>query len=190
MDSVQPSLSREELQALRNKRSGLAIFQLSWILVFVCLVVVNWQLRWGYPSWPPPGVSKPDVLLPSVVTLGLLLSGWLAARGSRGLKAGDPAALLANWRITLLLGLAFVLVVGYEAVSMPYSGVYSDVFRLMTGFHIVHALAIGAFMGNIYRGVQAGIYDAANFWPVEGAARLWYFVIVAWMLFYTVLYWL
>jgi heme/copper-type cytochrome/quinol oxidase subunit 3 len=145
-------------------------------------------LRWGYPTWPPPGVSKPEALLPSVVTLGLLLSVWLTYRGARALKAGDNAGLIANWRLSLLLGFAFVALMAYEAFNLPYSGIYSDVFRLMTGFHMVHALAIGVFMGNIYRGVQAGSFHADNFWPVEGAARLWYFVVVAWMLFYTVLY--
>ena len=58
-DLAEKNLSRAELQDLRNKRTGLAVFQISWILVFVCLVVVNWQLRWSQPSWPPPGVQTP-----------------------------------------------------------------------------------------------------------------------------------
>ena len=187
---AESNLSREELLALRNKRSGLAIFQVSWILVFVCLAIVNWQLRWSRTSWPPPGVSKPDILLPSLVTLGLLLSAWLAQRATRALKADQLESFLRLWRIVLGLGVAFVLVIAYEWLRLPYSGIYSDVFRTMTGFHMVHALAIGAFMGMIYRGVQAGTYHAGNFWPVEGATGLWNFVIVAWMLFYVVIYWL
>ena len=97
---------------------------------------------------------------------------------------------MTQWRITLALGAVFVVAIAYEWLKLPYSGVYSDVFRMMTAFHMVHALAIGAFMGMIYRGVQAEVYNEENFWPVEGATSLWYFVIVAWMLFYVVLYWL
>jgi hypothetical protein len=33
-------------------------------------------------------------------------------------------------------------------------------------------------------------YNARNFWAVEAGAKLWYFVIVAWIMFYAVLYWL
>ena len=51
-------------------------------------------------------------------------------------------------------------------------------------------LAIAVFMGMIRRGARAGQYGPTNFWPVEGAAGLWYFVIFAWMLFYVVLYWI
>jgi heme/copper-type cytochrome/quinol oxidase subunit 3 len=187
---MEQQLSREELQALRNKRSGLAIFQLSWILVFVCLVIVNWQLRWSQPSWPPPGVEAPSSVLPTVATLGLLLSVWLVRRAVKAIKVDDQAGFALNWRAALVLGAAFVLILIYEWASLPYSGIYSDVFRMMTGFHGVHALAIGVFMGMIDRGARAGLYGPGNFWPVEGAAGLWYFVVAAWLLFFVVLYWL
>jgi nitric oxide reductase NorE protein len=189
-DVIEQQLSREELQALRNKRSGLAIFQFSWILVFVCLAIVNWQLRWTQPSWPPPGVSAPSPVLPTAATIGLLLSVWLVRRAVQAIKADDQAGFLTNWRVALALGVAFVLILIYEWVSLPYSGIYSDVFRMMTGFHGVHALVIGAFMGMIGHDARAGQYGPGNFWPVEGAAGLWYFVVVAWLLFYVVLYWL
>lgn len=189
-DVAEQNLSRAELQDLRNKRSGLAIFQMSWILVFVCLIIVNWQLRWSQPSWPPPGIEPPPVVLPTVATIGILVSIWFVRRAVRAIKNDEQAAFLANWRIALVLGIVFVLIMGYEWFSIPYSGIYSDVFRLMTGFHAVHALAIAVFMGMIRRGARAGQYGPTNFWPVEGAAGLWYFVIFAWMLFYVVLYWI
>ena len=54
----QRELSREELQNLRNLRTGVTIFQLSWIMVFVCLIIVNLQLRGNFVSWPPPGMRR------------------------------------------------------------------------------------------------------------------------------------
>lgn len=188
-DVMEQQLSREELQALRNKRSGLAIFQFTWILVFVCLVVVNWQLRWTQPSWPPPGVEAPSPLLPTIATIGMLASVWLTRRAVQAIKADDQAGFLKNWRAVLVLAVVFVVILIYDWISLPYSGIYSDVFRTMTGFHGVHALVIGVFMGMIDRGARAGLYGPGNFWPVEGAAGLWYFVVVAWLLFYVVLYW-
>lgn len=187
-DLADQQLSREALQQLRNKRSGLAIFQLSWILVFVCLIIVNWQLRSGQVSWPPPGVTAPSPLLPTLVTMGLLVSVWLSRGATRALKADRLDAFGGRWRLSLLLAAAFVVIIAYEWISIPYSGIYSDVFRMMTAFHALHALAIGVFMGMIDRGVRAGQYDSTNFWPVEGATNLWSFVVVAWLLFYVVLY--
>ncbi len=184
----QEPLTPAELLQQRNRRTGLTIFQISWILVFVCLVIVNWQLRGNHASWPPPGVAAPSALLPGLVTLGLLLSAWLARGATRALAARARTSFERQWRAALGLGALFVLVIGYEWLRIPASGIYSDVFRMMTGFHLLHALAIGLFMSMIARGVRAGRVSAQNLWPAEGAASLWYFVVVAWLLFCPVLY--
>ena len=184
----QESLTRAELLQQRNRRTGLTVFQISWILVFVCLVFVNWQLRGNHPGWPPPGVSAPPVALPALVTAGLLASAWLARAATRSLARDKRHAFRRRWRAVLGLGALFVLVMGHEWLVIPDSGIYSDVFRMMTAFHLLHALAIGLFMSMIARSVSAGRVSAQNLWPAEGAASLWYFVVVAWLLFFPVLY--
>lgn len=187
---LEQKLTRKELQDLRNKRTGLFIFQVSWIMAFVCLAVVNWQLRSGAVSWPPPGVQPLPVLLPTLATIALGASAVLARSASRAIKADDLAGFLSRWRLSIGLGVVFILLIAYEWVSIPYSAVYSDVFRMMTGFHGIHAIAISIFMATLYRNARAGLYGSANFWQVEGATSLWDFVLVAWLLFYVVLYWL
>lgn len=62
------TLSREEIEAkkrereeqlkMNNRRLGLLIFQLSWMMAFIALIIVNWQLRYSYPSWPPPTLKR------------------------------------------------------------------------------------------------------------------------------------
>jgi heme/copper-type cytochrome/quinol oxidase subunit 3 len=78
----------------------------------------------------------------------------------------------------------------YEWLVMPIGddGQYGILFRVLVGFHGVHALVIGAFLVRVYRSGQQ--YGQANFWPVEAAVGLWNFVTVAWILFYLVLFWL
>lgn len=187
-EALERQLTRQELQDLRNKRTGLAIFQASWIMVFVCLVLVNLHLRGQSTTWPPPGVGSLEPLLPTAMTLLLIVSSFTARRGVRALKNEQLPAFLNQWRLTLILGVVFVVVMAYEWISVPPSGQYSNVFRLMVGFHGFHALAIGWYMWRVYRNAQAGRYDANHFWPVEGGASLWYFVTIAWIMFYAVLY--
>lgn len=187
-DLLEQKLSRKELQDLRNKRTGLFIFQVSWIMAFVCLVIVNWQLRSGAISWPPPGVEPLSPVLPTIATIVLAVSAWLARSATHALKADNIALFLSRWRVAIGLGAVFALVMAYEWIAIPYSAVFSDVFRMMTGFHGFHAIAIGLFMYSVYRGARDGVYHALNFWPVEGAKSLWDFVLVAWLLFYVVLY--
>ncbi|MEO8608721.1 MAG: cytochrome c oxidase subunit 3 [Chloroflexota bacterium] len=185
-DVVEQQLSREELQALRNKRTGLAIFQVSWIMVFVVLIVVNLQLRNDAPSWPPPGVDQLSLIIPTLMTLALILSSFLVRQGTQAIKAGEYGRFLSQWRIAIGLGTLFVVVMALEWIAVPTSGQYSNLFRLMVGFHGVHALVIGGFLVNVYR--HGDQYDPLHFWPAEAAANLWYFVTVAWLLFFVVLY--
>src|SRR6185369_6785158 len=121
-----------------------------------------------------------------LMTLALMISSFLVRRGTRALKAGEHAQFLSQWRIAIGLGTLFVVVMAVEWITVPASGQYSDLFRLMVGFHGVHALVIGGFLVNVYR--HEAQYDQLHFWPVEAAANLWYFVTVAWLLFFVVLY--
>jgi heme/copper-type cytochrome/quinol oxidase subunit 3 len=174
--------------AIRNRRLGLTIFQISWIMVFVSLIVVNWQLRFAYPSWPPPEVPPFDRALPSVATALLLLSGWLVYRAQRSFREGARAHFLRDWGLATALGVAFLAIMVWQFFAMPAVDTqYIVVARLMIGYHALHALVIGAMMAWVWLDARAG---QAGGWAVEGTARLWAFVIIAWILFYIVLYWI
>ncbi len=180
---------------LKNNRLGMNIFQVSWIMAFVAMIVVNWQLRFSYAQWPPVGVTAFDPLLPSIATLSLLLSSLLVQRGLKTLRAGSITMFLTQWRSSVGLGLIFMGIIIYEFLGVSEAAMatqYGVTFRLMTGFHFVHALAILAIMIRVYQQGGAGSYsgDEYNSWAVEGAAKLWYFVTFAWLLFYVVLYWI
>lgn len=185
---LEQHLSREELQAIRNKRTGLLVFQISWIMVFVCLVIVNWQIRSTAPQWPPAGVEPVPWALPTLATGALALSAFFVRRGLRAVLADAQAAFARAWLSGLALGAVFVAIMLYEFLAIPYTGAYSDMFRMMTGFHLTHALVIGGVLARVYLGGRGGRYGPLNFWAVEGAAGLWYFVLAAWLLFFVVLY--
>ncbi len=182
----QRELSRQELQDLRNKRTGVTVFQISWILVFVCLIMVNLQMRANFASWPPPGVAPLDALLPTLATLGLLASALLTRGGLRAIQSENRANFQSLWGIALALGVVFVGIMAFEWVTIPPSGQYSTLFRVMVAYHAVHALVIGYIMIRVYR--NAAAYDAVHNWAVEAATKLWYFVVIAWIMFYLVLY--
>lgn len=180
---------------LKNNRLGMTIFQISWIMVFLAMIIVNWQLRFSYSEWPPAGVAPFDPLGPSAATLALLLSSLLVKRGLQALRAGRIGGFLLDWRGAMVFGFTFMAVIVYEFASVSDAALatqYGITMRLMTGFHFVHALAIMAIMAHVIRSGAAGRYngDEHESWAVEGAAKLWYFVTLAWILFYVVLYWI
>ena len=180
---------------LKNNRLGMKLFQISWMMAFLAIVMVNWQLRFSYAQWPPAGVAAFNPILPSLATAALIASVWLVRQSLKTLRGGAVAAFLNRWRLAIGLGLAFMAIIIYEFATVSDAALatqYGQTFRLMTGFHFVHALVIAALMMKVYRNAGRGIYsgDERDSWAVEGAAKLWYFVTAAWILFYVVLYWL
>ncbi len=187
---LEQHLSKEELLALKNKRSGMTVFQISWIMAFFCLIIVNWQLRYSYTQWPPPGVEKMGLALPTLATAALLASVFLARRGLKAVRQDKRETFLTLWGTVLVLGALFVVIMAYEWLIVPLGTQYGTVFRLMTGFHGFHALVIGIYMMTIYQNARKGQYGQFDFWAVEAAVKLWYFVAFAWIMFYAVLYWI
>ena len=189
-DLLEQNLSREELQAIRNRRTGMTVFQISWIMAFLCLIMVNWQLRYSYTEWPPEGVDRMGVLLPTVATAALFLSVFFARRALVAIQNDEHAAFTTQWLAVIGLGVVFMAIMVYEWIIAPMGTQYGAVFRLMTGFHGLHALAIAVYMGVVYNHAREGRYGSLDFWAVEAGVKLWYFVAFAWILFYTVLYWI
>ncbi len=192
---LKPRDQRAAALRLKNNRLGMSIFQISWIMVFFALIVVNWQLRYSYAQWPPQGVAPFEPLLPSLATLALLGSSYFVQRGLTAFRGAQLNAFAFCWRLAMALGIIFMALIAREFVTVSAAAMatqYGVTLRLMTGFHFVHALVILFLLLAVYRRALAGAYrggEAAG-WAVEGLAKLWHFVTVAWILFYLVLYWL
>lgn len=182
-------MTREELLALKNKRTLVTVFQISWIMVFVCLVVVCLHIR-GNLATALPELTPVQFAIPLLATLAIIASGFTAGRAMGAIRKDDRAAFLSMWQLTIVLGGAFLAVMIAIFFYNPYleTGLYGQIFRVMIGYHAVHAVAIGWWLIQVFMNARHGAYSAENYWGVEAGARLWYFVIVAWVLFYIVLY--
>lgn len=179
---------REAVLRDRNNRLGITVFQGSWIMVFVCLIVVNWQLRFS-AEWMPIAESQPSAVLPTIATVLLLISSVLTHRALSAVKADHGTAFQQQWFGATALGaLFFIIMLSQFLAVIPAGGQFVAVYRLMIGYHILHALVIGIMMIQVYRYAGWGRYNAANNWSVEATMRLWDFVTVAWIAFFVVLY--
>jgi cytochrome c oxidase subunit III len=197
-ETITPKLSREEALTLKNRRTGIAIFQGTWILVFVSLSVIYFLIRSNFATWPPEGATPLTGLVPTIATALIAVSGWTVRTALRNIQNQQRDTFSRFWLVTLALGVAFVGLIGWQwlTIVIPNSDArqYGLIARSMLGYHVLHTVVIGAYMFSVWRnapsygrrkGNQATHLD---FWPVEAGANLWYFVVAAWLLFYIVLY--
>lgn len=174
---------------IRNNRLGVTVFQISWMMAFIALIVSYWQLGFS-PDWRPNPEQAPNPILPTIATVTLIISTWLAHRAfgiAKNTPVDGEAKFRNTWLISIVLGIIFFAIMMQQYFVMP-ALLFGMIYRLMIGFHALHAVVIAIMMIQVWRLGADGRYTTENNWSVEGAMRLWDFVLGAWILFYAVLY--
>ena len=135
--------------------------------------------------------------LPTINTALLLSSGVTLTVAHHALIANHRARSVAFMWLTVLLGLSFLIVQGYE-YSHAYSelnlklssGAYGTTFFMLTGFHGFHVFVGMLMLLFITLRLQKGHFTPQRHFGFEGAAWYWHFVDVVWLGLYIVVYWL
>jgi cytochrome c oxidase subunit III len=135
--------------------------------------------------------------LPTINTALLLSSGVTLTIAHHALIAGRRSKVIAFMWLTVLLGLTFLIVQGYE-YSHAYSelnlklssGAYGTTFFMLTGFHGFHVFVGMLMLLFITLRLHKGHFTPQRHFGFEGAAWYWHFVDVVWLGLYIVVYWL
>jgi heme/copper-type cytochrome/quinol oxidase subunit 3 len=159
---------------------------------FALAIGMYFYLRTRTPAWPPDGVAPPALLWGTVNTailLGSLIPNELAKR------AGEHCDLRATrlWLVVAVaIGVAFnaVRVLEFTQLNVRWDwDAYGSVVWLLLGLHTTHivtdvldtvVLTVLMFVGPI---------EEKRFVDVEENAIYWYFVVLAWLPIYGVIYW-
>jgi cytochrome c oxidase subunit 3 len=150
----------------------------------------------------PAGIIEPfEVMtpfwLPTINTALLLSSGVTLTIAHHALRAGHRGTTVLWMWATVLLGLAFLIVQGYEyfhaytGMNLKLtSGAYGSTFFMLTGFHGFHVLIGMLMLLFITLRLMKGHFTPNRHFGFEGAAWYWHFVDVVWLFLYTLIYWL
>ena len=150
----------------------------------------------------PAGIVEPfqtmgPFWLPTINTALLLSSGVTLTIAHHALQAGERSKTIAFMWLTVLLGVTFLFVQGYEyghawsELNLKLSsGVYSSTFYLLTGFHGLHVFVGMLMLFFITLRLQKGHFTKEHHFGFEGAAWYWHFVDVVWLGLYVLVYWM
>lgn len=135
--------------------------------------------------------------LPTINTALLLSSGVTLTIAHHALQHGERAKTITWMWATVILGIVFLCVQGYEYVHAYRdlnlklnSGPYGSTFFMLTGFHGFHVLVGMLMLLFITLRLMKGHFTKERHFGFEGAAWYWHFVDVVWLGLYVLVYWL
>ena len=135
--------------------------------------------------------------LPTINTALLLSSGVTLTIAHHALQLGNRSRTIGFMWLTVLLGIVFLLVQGYEYFHAYSdlnlklsSGAYGSTFYMLTGFHGFHVFIGMLMLLFITLRLQKGHFTPQRHFGFEGAAWYWHFVDVVWLGLYILVYWL
>jgi cytochrome c oxidase subunit 3 len=150
----------------------------------------------------PAGIVEPFATmgpfwLPTINTALLLTSGVTLTIAHHALRENHRGKCIAFMWLTVVLGLSFLFVQGYE-YAHAYSdlnlklssGVYGSTFFMLTGFHGFHVFVGMLMLLFITLRLMKGHFTPDRHFGFEGAAWYWHFVDVVWLGLYIVVYWM
>ena len=150
----------------------------------------------------PAGIIEPfstvgPFWLPTINTALLLSSGVTLTIAHHALRDGNRARTIGFMWATVLLGVVFLFVQGYEYAHLynelnlkMTSGIYGSTFYMLTGFHGFHVFVGMLMLLFITLRLGKGHFTAESHFGFEGAAWYWHFVDVVWLGLYILVYWL
>jgi cytochrome c oxidase subunit 3/cytochrome c oxidase subunit I+III len=156
-----------------------------------CLIFSYYYLQVREPHWPPPGVSKPGLLLP-IANLGVLGATSMATFWAlRSVRGDGQAGLRLGLSAAFGLGALFLVLQGIEWTRWGFTpdlNAYTSVFGALAGLQSVFVL-LGLILTAVV-GLQAwlGYFNAWRLLAVENVANYWAFVAAHWLVLLVVLY--
>jgi cytochrome c oxidase subunit 3 len=158
--------------------------------MFALVIMSDIYLKGRSPQWPP-AVAPPRLLWGTLNLVVLLAS---AAPNALAKKAAETFSLsgVRLWMsICMVFALAFNVIrfVEFSALNVRWDeNAYGSVVWTLLGFHTVHVLTDFLDSGVLTALLFVGPVDEHRFIDVSENAMYWYFVVLAWIPVYAVIY--
>jgi cytochrome c oxidase subunit 3 len=196
-------------------RYGMILFIVSEVMFFVAWFWIFFEMalfhhvrtlspiddvRAAWATWPPKGIEVvPPFQLPLVNTITLLLSGTTVTWAHHALQTGDRRGAKIGLILTILLGLLFTGIQGYEyhhiltdhlfySPESANAGLYGSSFFMATGFHGFHVIIGTIFLVVCLIRLMNGGFTPRQHFGFEAASWYWQFVDVVWLFLFAFLY--
>jgi heme/copper-type cytochrome/quinol oxidase subunit 3 len=138
--------------------------------------------------------EKLNIPLAATNTVILVASSFVLTWAMGGLKRGNNRRLAIGIALTVLLGLIFLSVQGYEYMTLVGEGltvsssIFGSAFFTLTGFHFAH-VSFGALLLLVclFRSLRGHFTEERHF-GLTATEMYWHFVDVVWVILFLTVY--
>lgn len=169
---------------------GILMLVLIEITLFGLMIATYFYMRLRSPAgeWPP---SNPDLLLPSINTVVLIVSGISMYLSDKAIQKGNWKGMITGQTIALLLAIVFVVLKYMEYSNLPYkwnTSAYGSLIWLMAGFHTAHVISVFLKGVLVYIMALKRVYTKEDHVAIEVNGVYWQFVVVIWIPLFLTIY--
>ena len=166
---------------------GTMVALVSFGMLFAALFLGFAVFRINSPVWPPMGIRRPDLFMPTLSTLIIALSSFFMEKFSRDLKKG-------NFFITLTLGLLFLVSQFYLWKNLSFhglfasSGIFGSLIYSFTWIHAGHMVLALLCLIFLIPLILKGEYTNKNKLKILNVTKFWHFLGFIWGLMFLFLF--
>lgn len=180
--------NRSELQI--NLASNIVIISVA--MLFATLFMGYAIYRSSAEQWPPMGTQKVSLFYPLLSTALIFISSFFCYQVSNKIKKSDFNKAHFHLNLTILFGLAFMIVQLFLWNSMrsiglyASSGIFASIIYAFTWIHFAHMLAgIGAL---IYLKFVLKLETKNLLTKTSAVENFWYFLEIVWIIMFITLF--
>jgi cytochrome c oxidase subunit III len=204
---------REQFQTEEQQKDastlGMWVFLITEIMFFGGMFLAYTVYRHAYPYAFAVSSSSLNVYIGAFNTVVLLCSSFTMVLAVRASQLGSRKGIILFIILTLILGLIFLGVKGYEwtekfeehhvpGTSFHFEGLpremqgqsqlYFSLYFAMTGLHALHMVVGCGILSTLLVLAKKGRFSAEYMTPVDISGLYWHFVDIIWIFLFPLLY--
>jgi len=161
-------------------------------MAFAITIGAYFFLRTRITHWPPPNVVPPSLRWGTLNTLVLLASAIPNELAKRASERVDLAKVRLWLIVCMVFGMAFNAIRWFEFATLNVRWdqfAYGSITWFLLGLHTTHIVTDVLDTGVLTVLMFTGPIEEKRFVDVSENAFYWYFVVLAWLPIYGVIYW-
>ena len=170
---------------------GMMILITTESMIFIGLLGAYFFTRAISKQWPLGGIEPPELKTIIPFTVVLLGSSIPIFWAEAAIKKGNVGRMRIGMAISFVMGLAFLINLGFEYRSLTFGirdNAYGSLFYGITGLHGAH-LAVGLLMSAVVQlKAKLGRLTAERHLTFQVFSLYWHFVDVVWIFVFSSLY--